>query len=79
MGSPDGKTPPGVPAEEERRSNETPHEVTLTKGYHLGKHLVTQHQWEQVMGKDASDSWFKGKDEDEKPRGIARPTAALQE
>ena len=66
MGSPDGKTPPGVPAEEERYDNETPHEVTLTKGYHLGKHLVTQQQWEEVMGKEANHSRFKGTNEDEK-------------
>ena len=60
MGSPDGKTPPGVPAEEKRQDDETPHEVTLTKGYYLGKYLVTQQQWEEVMGKDANHSHFKG-------------------
>src|SRR5207302_862350 len=41
MGSPDGKAP-GMPAEEERNDDETPHLVTLTKGYHLGATLVTQ-------------------------------------
>ena len=65
MGSPDGTTPPGVPAEDRRSTDETPHRVTLTRGYHLGKHLVTQYQWEQVMGKDANRSSFKGKDADE--------------
>jgi formylglycine-generating enzyme required for sulfatase activity len=68
MGSPDGNKPPGVPAEEEREDDETPHEVTLIKGYHLGKHLVTQSQWEQVMGQDANRSRFKGQDEDEKKK-----------
>jgi formylglycine-generating enzyme len=33
-----------------RRSGETQHEVTLTNGFWLGKHEVTQTQWEQVMG-----------------------------
>ena len=68
MGSPDGTTPAGVPAEEDRRTDETPHRVTLTKGYHLGVHLVTQEQWETVMGKNANHSGFKGKDEDEKKK-----------
>ena len=68
MGSPDGKTPPGMPAEEERYKDETPHRVTLTKGYYLGVYLVTQDQWETVMGKDANHSFFKGKDEDEKKK-----------
>ena len=64
MGSPDGTTPAGVPAEEQRSSNETPHRVTLTKGYHL----VTQDQWETVRGKDTNHSTFKGKDDDEKKK-----------
>ena len=68
MGSPDGNTPPGVSAEEQRRSDETPHKVTLTKGYHLGVHLVTQEQWEQALGTDANHSTFKGKDDDEKKK-----------
>jgi formylglycine-generating enzyme required for sulfatase activity/serine/threonine protein kinase len=58
MGSP--------PGEEKRGNNETPHRVTLTKGFHLGANLVTQQQWERVMGKDANTSRFMGKDEDEK-------------
>src|SRR5207302_1481786 len=37
-------------------------------GYHLGVHLVTQWQWEQVLGKDANHSRFMGKDEGEKKK-----------
>ena len=66
MGSPDGKGDPGVPVEDGRFADETPHEVALTKGYHLGVHLVTQHQWEQVMGPDANRSQFKGQEEEKK-------------
>jgi formylglycine-generating enzyme required for sulfatase activity len=36
------------------------HQVTLTKGFHLGKHEVTQAQWKRVMGSDPSK--FKGAD-----------------
>ena len=36
----------------------TPHTVTLTEGYWLGKHEVTQTQWEKVMGDNPSH--FKG-------------------
>ena len=68
MGSPDGTTPPGVPAEEERYNDETPHEVTLTRGYHLGKYLVTQQQWEEVMGKEANHSRFRGTNDEEKKK-----------
>jgi formylglycine-generating enzyme required for sulfatase activity len=50
MGSP--------PEEEDRRDNETQHTVTLTEGYWLGKHPVTQTQWEKVMGDNPSH--FKG-------------------
>jgi formylglycine-generating enzyme required for sulfatase activity len=66
MGSPDGTTPRGVQAEEERGDDEAPHRVTLTKGYYLGACLVTQHQWEAVLGKDANFSLFKGKYDAEK-------------
>ena len=44
--------------EEEDRENETQHEVTLTKGFYLGKYEVTQEQWEKVMG--SNPSTFKG-------------------
>jgi formylglycine-generating enzyme required for sulfatase activity len=50
MGSPAG--------EKSRRNNETQHEVTLTKGFWLGKYEVTQAQWEKVMG--TNPSIFKG-------------------
>ena len=68
MGSPDGKTPAGVPAEEMRQEEEIPHQVTLTKGFHMGACLVTQEQWERIMGKDANHSKFKGKTDDEKKK-----------
>jgi formylglycine-generating enzyme required for sulfatase activity len=38
--------------------NETPHHVTLTKGFELGVCEVTQEQYERVMGTNPSD--FKG-------------------
>ena len=41
MGSPTGETG--------RSSNETEHNVTLTKGFYLGKYEVTQAQYEAVM------------------------------
>ena len=50
MGSP--------PEEEGRYDDETPHTVTLTEGYWLGKHPVTQTQWERVMGDNPSH--FRG-------------------
>jgi formylglycine-generating enzyme len=46
MGSPAG--------EKDRFRNETQHEVTLTKGFYLGKYEVTQEQWEKVMGSNPS-------------------------
>jgi formylglycine-generating enzyme required for sulfatase activity len=39
-------------------SGKTPHTVTLTVGYWLGKHEVTQAQWQKVMGNNPSS--FKG-------------------
>ncbi|MDA1047857.1 MAG: SUMF1/EgtB/PvdO family nonheme iron enzyme [Verrucomicrobia bacterium] len=45
-------------SEPNRRSDETQHQVTLTNGFWLGKHEVTQAQWEQVMGSNPSN--FKG-------------------
>jgi formylglycine-generating enzyme required for sulfatase activity len=62
--------PPGTfqmgspPAEEERSDGETQHRVTLTKGFYLGIHEVTQAQWQAVMGSNPSE--FKGKDDAEK-------------
>ena len=56
--------PPGTflmgspPNEPLRRDDETQHKVTLTKGFWMGVHQVTQAQWQAVMG--ASPSNFKG-------------------
>jgi len=50
MGSPRGETG--------RYSSDTQYEVTLTQGFYLGKHEVTQEQWEKVMGTNPSN--FKG-------------------
>ena len=50
--------PPGTftmgasPADDpDAQNDETPHEVTLTRGYFIGVHEVTQAQWEAVMGR----------------------------
>jgi formylglycine-generating enzyme required for sulfatase activity len=46
----------GSPANEEGRDyNELQHEVTLTKGYWLGKYEVTQAQYKAVTGKNPSE------------------------
>ena len=56
---PAGKFLMGSPAtEKERYQNENQHEVTLTQGFRMGVHEVTQAQYEQVMGKNPSH--FKG-------------------
>jgi uncharacterized protein (TIGR02996 family) len=58
--------PPGTfvmgspPREKGRQENETRHRVTLTRGYYLGVHAVTQAQWRAVLGTDPSH--FKGDD-----------------
>jgi formylglycine-generating enzyme required for sulfatase activity len=44
--------------EEDRCDNEDQIEVTLTKGYWMGKYQVTQAQWQAVMG--TNPSFFKG-------------------
>lgn len=41
MGSPE--------TEKDREKDETQHQVTLTKGFWLGKYEVTQAQWKAVM------------------------------
>ena len=46
MGSPE--------SEENRHSNETQHEVTLTKPFYIGKFPVTQEQFEALMGNNPS-------------------------
>jgi formylglycine-generating enzyme required for sulfatase activity len=49
----------GSPKEEaERYPREIQHKVTLTKGFYMSVHLVTQEQWQGVMGKNPSH--FKG-------------------
>ena len=52
MGSP--------PREQSRDSDETLHSVELTRPYFLQNTLVTQQQWQQVMG--TNPSWFKHPD-----------------
>ena len=54
----------GSPKEEKGRellqgANETHHQVKLTKGFYMGVHLVTQEQWQVVMGNNPSH--FKGR------------------
>ncbi len=43
--------------ERQRGADETQHKVTLTKGFYMGIHLVTQEQWKDVMG--STPSFFK--------------------
>jgi uncharacterized protein (TIGR02996 family) len=50
MGSPN--------SEPERHDDEAQHRVTLTRGFFLGVHQVTQAQWQAVMGSNPSN--FKG-------------------
>jgi formylglycine-generating enzyme required for sulfatase activity len=60
MGSPRGSFWMGRGGEEGRGVDETQHQVTLTKGFYLGVHEVTQAQWQAVMG--SNPSHFKGDD-----------------
>jgi len=56
---PPGSFMMGSPKEElGRQANEAQHKVTLTKGFYMGVHLVTQEQWQEVMGNNPSK--FKG-------------------
>ena len=58
---PPGTFQMGSPTTEDGRcENETLHQVTLTKGFWLGKYPVTQKQWQSVMG--INPSQFKGDD-----------------
>ena len=53
---PAGKFMMGSPESEFGRfSNETQHEVTITKPFYIGKYMVTQEQWESVMGNNPSE------------------------
>jgi sulfatase modifying factor 1 len=53
---PPGSFVMGSPKEEVGRfDNETPHKVTLTKGFYMGVHAVTQEQWQAVMGNNPSN------------------------
>jgi len=53
---PSGTFQMGSPLDEVgRRDDETPHTVTLTKGFWLGKYEVTQFQWEEIMGNNPSN------------------------
>lgn len=52
---PKGTFMAGSPESERgRSSDETPHQVTLTQDYYLGKNEVTQRQWVAVMGSNPS-------------------------
>ncbi len=56
---PAGKFMMGSPEKEAKRdSDETRHEVTIRQPFYMGKYLVTQEQFEKVMG--ANHSKFKG-------------------
>jgi sulfatase modifying factor 1 len=59
MGSP--------PGELERRSDEEQVEVTLTKGFWMGKYEVTQSQWKRVMGKLPGELTQAGGEGDDLP------------
>lgn len=55
---PPGKFLMGTPKEERRwsdREDETQHEVTLTRGFWIGKYEVTQAQWQALMRSNPSD------------------------
>jgi formylglycine-generating enzyme required for sulfatase activity len=56
-----GKFIMGSPKEERGRSDceWSPHEVTITKPFYMGKYEVTQAQWEAVMGSDSHHSKFR--------------------
>jgi formylglycine-generating enzyme required for sulfatase activity len=56
----------GSPEDEpERSSDETLHQVTLTRGFWLGATACTQSMWEAVMGDNPS--YFKQKDGENRP------------
>ncbi len=52
---PPGNFMMGSPKEEkERKPDETQHNVSLTKGFYMGVHTVTQEQWKEIMAKNPS-------------------------
>ena len=65
--------PPGTfkmgspPDEVERRPDETQVDVTLTRGFWMGKYAVTQGQWKRAMGKLPGELTPKGGDGDNFP------------
>ena len=65
--------PPGTfimgspPAEPERRPGEDQVEVTLSKGFWMGKYEVTQGQWKQVVGELPGELTAEGGEGDDLP------------
>ena len=60
---PAGKFIMGSPADEElRQPDEVQHEVTISAGYWMGKHEVTQREWVAVMGSNPSLVWRSAPD-----------------
>lgn len=65
--------PPGTfqmgspPDEPERRPDEGPVEVTLTKGFWMGKYEVTQGQWKRTLGKLPGELTAAGGEGDDFP------------
>ncbi|MFA5257091.1 MAG: formylglycine-generating enzyme family protein [Opitutales bacterium] len=53
MGSPEG--------EYNRLEDETQHQVTLSKGFWLGKYEITQGQWTALMGSNPSSFTYSGR------------------
>ncbi len=50
---PPGSFMMGSPKDEkERRDDEVQHKVTLTRGFYMGVHAVTQEEWQTIMGKN---------------------------
>lgn len=65
---PHGKFRMGSPSDEpERRPDERQVEVTLTKGFWIGKYEVTQGQWKRVIGKLPGELTAAGGEGDDLP------------
>jgi formylglycine-generating enzyme required for sulfatase activity len=63
---PPGKFTMGSPKSEEKRgSDEDQVDVTLTKGFWLGKYEVTQQEYEKIMGKNPSSFSAQGRSKQE--------------